>query len=179
MGRPKKKTSPETKIRALNGVVNGAPYKEIAKEFGFSITTISQWAKAAGLPRRKTGQGIDPQRKPTKRVQDILQMAADKGCSATGREMEISRQRVSSLYKRWEKRGWKPKPSWPPGSWVQRGSQTYVVVEVYDANSGRVMDEAGTILDNFQWRMGQFWTVSEESKKKFGLRHIGVHRAAK
>ncbi len=71
----------------------------IAKKHNVSVSTLADWVREAGIPRRPRGRRLLTS--PSPRARQVLAFAAAHGFSRAAKRFKVSRQRVSGLARRW------------------------------------------------------------------------------
>ena len=124
--------------------------KDIASKYGVSPSTLTVWARKAGIPLR--GRGRDRSEEPDARTRAILEAAASLKQEEVATRFGITKQRISKIVKRWK--GWE-RPSVAPfavGDVVEWIGAEYVVLEAGPL-FGTVKNAAGDIIRNFYWNV--------------------------
>lgn len=136
---------------ALKEYVNtDTPTIEIAERYKVSPSTLTVWAKKAGIKLR--GRGRDKMRQPDARTREILETAETLTLDETGKRFGISKARVGKIVKRWA--NWKRPEQSPfiPDEVILWKNKVYTVVEGGPL-FGKVRDEKGVTIHNFYWNM--------------------------
>lgn len=137
--------------------------KDIAAKYGVSPSTLTVWARKAGLQLR--GRGRDRSEEPDARTRAILEAAAALKQEDVAAKFGITKQRISKIVKRWK--GWK-KPTTAPfaiGDEIEWNRGIYTVLEAGPL-FGIVRDSKGDVINPFYWNMRGFKAHKVEPHKR-------------
>jgi hypothetical protein len=143
--------------------------KEIAASFGVSQSTLTVWAKHAGLTLRTRGR-----RKlhaPTPKHRQIIKMAEVYTYEQVGKHFNMEKQAIHRIVKRWKDWMKPKKPMFEPGDIIQWRGQKLTVLSA-GLRSGMVMDEGGKTMWEFPWNQ------NGKLPKKVGVNHKYVVHTA-
>ena len=125
--------------------------KDIAKKFGVSQSTITVWAKAAGIPLRVRGRNRMEQ--PTLRQRKIMEMAAIHDYEKVGEQFGITKQAVHRIVKRWAAHNKPKKAPFVPGDEITWHNKRLTVLTA-ELEHGTVIDQKGKVFRCFTWATG-------------------------
>jgi transposase-like protein len=74
--------------------------KELAARHGVSLSTILNWVRQSGVPRK--GSGRPPQEQPSPRHLQMIELSAQLRDYEIARRFDVSRQRVHQVLTRWK-----------------------------------------------------------------------------
>lgn len=137
--------------------------KDIAAKYNVSASTLTVWARKAGIQLR--GRGRDRNEEPDARTRAILEAAAALKQEEVAARFGITKQRISKIMKRWK--GWK-KPSTAPfavGDVIEWNGAEYTVLEAQPL-FGVVRDSTGDVINPFYWNMRGFRAHKVEPHKR-------------
>lgn len=149
-GRPLVETPPETRLAAVEDYREGVPLKVIAEKYGFTVATISIWAKAANVERRS--RGIQPTTVPSDRDRSIIRRAREVQVNQVAKEFRMTRARVWSIRTNWKKAGWVEPMPWKVGDTILWANERLKVVRIDDEKRGAVRTTDGKLIDPFTWK---------------------------
>ena len=120
----------ETKAKALMDYRRNDPLKVIAIRYGYSVASVSLWAKSAGLERRRQGCRIkDWPRDIDLKIVDEVRAVVDgtPTLAEIGKRWHMSRSNIHRIYKTWKH--WTPKVPFKPGDIIRFERRDYRVIE--------------------------------------------------
>jgi transposase len=124
----------QVKAKALEDYRRGDPLKAIAIRYGVSVATVSLWAKAAGLERRRQGCRfkLRPEERDMEIVNAVRAVVDGKPTMAEigrrwGWHLYMSRSNVHRIYHKWK--DWKPTVPFESGDIIRFKHRDYEVVE--------------------------------------------------
>jgi len=144
--------STEIKDCALAAYAIGHGLTNIAARYGVPASTISHWAKSAGMARRK--RGAKALATPSTRVKTIMKLSKRMSYRQIAAVVGGSHQNVSEIYQVWLERWWKIEPSFQVGDVIEWFSMRFRVLAVHSHIDGDVQAEDGQIIRNFKWSEG-------------------------
>ncbi len=151
--KKRKEEKNRVKAKVLREYARNEPLKAIAIRYGIAPSTISLWAKAAGLKRRV--QGCRIKRWPSDvDMAVIAEVRANANGKVTlaeiGRHWNMSRANVHRIYRTWKDREL-PASDFAPGDTVRLLDRDYEVVEA-GALEGVVRDLKTGQVSSLRWR---------------------------
>lgn len=97
-------SDPKMRTALTNALIDlamsGESLGTVAKRNSINPTTLSQWAMKLGIGKRKRGRPFLTS--PTSTHQRICELAREHGVAEAARRLELSRQRVHSIIRRWQ-----------------------------------------------------------------------------
>lgn len=141
------------KVQALTDYRSGMRLREIAARHGVHTSTISVWAKEAGLARRSQGcrEKMAPSVRDAQIVAD-LRNDANLPMEAVGDRYGISRARVHRIYHKWK--DWKPAPPYKVGDKVRFMGQDYLIISA-GVHEGKVRHLRTNKVTTISWHVGE------------------------
>lgn len=137
--------------------------RDIADKYGVSMSTLTVWARKAGVKLR--GRGRTKQTQPDSNTRRILEAAEVMPQEVVGRQFGgVTKQRISKILKRWQ--NWR-KPDRSPfvTEDVIRWKGKHFKVLQPGPLFGKVVNEHGEIMHNFYWHMGGSLAVKTDPSK--------------
>ena len=126
---------------------------DIAKKYGVSIATVTVWAKKAGLCLRSRGRWTPVL--PSDRHAKIIELAKTLTYREVGERMNLHKQAVHRIVKRWEAREKLTEPPFLPGDRIIWNGRKFSVEDA-GLHTGTVIDEQGKRYVSFAWNSGTF-----------------------
>ena len=151
MGRPIVETPPATREAAVADYAHGVKLRVTAEKYGFTIATISIWARAAGLPRRPCG--IQKTSTPSDRDRAIIRRAREVAINQVAKEYHMTRAGVWSIRNKWRLAKWVEPLPWKVGDTVEWAGTPLKVLRIYDEKRGAVCTLRGKVIDPFRWKL--------------------------
>lgn len=125
--------------------------RAVAARHGISTSTLTVWAKKAGIPLRNRGRRKRVQ--PTPRQLEILEQARMYKYHQVGNRFGLHKQSVHRLVKRWKDWVLPKMAPFSPGDMIRWRGKNFTVLDA-TSTEATLVDEGGMIYKNFTWSSG-------------------------
>ena len=156
MPRLKGRRSNSILAAAIKDYMAGDPVKLIAQRFEVSQPTITYWAKKFGSRFGGPGfvlrsQGLRPDKEPTERNRQILEMADLYSQVHIAKLFGLSRERISTIISTWKERGLPIPCRFHVGdTWCFGDGNVATIARVDAYDRGAIILD---IVDPFHWKL--------------------------